>query len=152
MKETIRIISLFEKLYEGSPWIDVNINHTLTNISAKQASTRIFAKSNTIWEIVNHLISWRLNVLKRIQGEIIKTPENNYFEPVNDNSDAAWIKTLKEFKDSQQKWINCLVDFRSGDFSKVYPNNQMTYYEHIHGILQHDAYHLGQITLLAKFS
>ena len=33
---------------------------------------------------------------------------------------------------------------------KVYPNNGMSYYEHIQGIIQHDAYHLGQIVLLAK--
>jgi uncharacterized damage-inducible protein DinB len=26
----------------------------------------------------------------------------------------------------------------------------MTYYEHIQGIIQHDAYHLGQIVLLSK--
>ena len=151
MKETKRIISLFEKLYEGSPWIDVNITASLANISAQQAATRVFPKSNTIWEIVNHLISWRLNVLKRIQGKVIKTPENNYFAPVVDTSDAAWIKTQQKFKKAQQQWINCLEDFKADNFSTVYPNNEMNYYEHIHGILQHDAYHLGQIKMLAKY-
>lgn len=151
MKETNRIISLFEKLYEGSPWLDVNIATTLANISAQQAATRVFIKSNTIWEIVNHLISWRLNVLNRIKGKVIRTPENNYFEPVIDTSDTAWIKTGKKFNDTQKQWINCLKDLKAEDFSKVYQNNQLTYYEHIHGILQHDAYHLGQIKLLAKY-
>ena len=151
MRETTRIISLFEKLYEGSPWIDVNITDTLRSISAQQAATRALPKSNTIWEIVNHLISWRLNVLKRIQGKVIKTPESNYFETVTDTSDAAWVKTMKKFKDSQKQWINYLKDFKAENFSKVYPNNQMTYFEHIHGMLQHDAYHLGQIKLLAKY-
>jgi len=151
MRETTRIISLFEKLYEGSPWIDVNITDTLRSISAQQAATRALPKSNTIWEIVNHLISWRLNVLKRIQGKVIKTPESNYFETVTDTSDEAWVKTMKKFKDSQKQWINCLKDFKAENFSKVYPNNQMTYFEHIHGMLQHDAYHLGQIKLLAKY-
>src|SRR5436189_3736747 len=112
MKETKRIISLFEKLYEGSPWIDINITATLANITAQQAATRVFPKSNTIWEIVNHLISWRLNVLKRIQGKVIKTPENNYFEPVVDSSDAAWIKTQQKFRKAQQQWIICLEDFK----------------------------------------
>jgi len=151
MKETKRIIGLFEDLYEGDPWIDVNITGTLKNISAQQAATRVLDRSNTIWEIVNHLISWRLNVLKRIQGKVIKTPENNYFETVTDTSEAAWAKTLKKFDDSQKQWISCLEDLRSKYFSTVYPTNQMTYYEHIHGILQHDAYHLGQISLLVKY-
>ena len=151
MKETKRIISLFEKLYEGSPWIDVNLSGALSGITAKQASTRVFDKYNSIWEIVNHLISWRLNVLKRVQGKLIKTPDNNYFENVIDNSDAAWKKTLQKLDGSQKQWLQFLDSLKSDNFSKIYPNNQMNYYEHIHGILQHDAYHLGQITLLIKY-
>ena len=151
MKETKRITSLFEKLYEGSPWIDVNLSGALLEITAKQASTRVFDKYNSIWEIVNHLISWRLNVLKRVQGKFIKTPDNNYFENVIDNSDAAWKKTLQKLDGSQKQWLQFLDSFKSDNFSKIYPNNQMNYYEHIHGILQHDAYHLGQITLLIKY-
>ena len=151
MKETKRITSLFEKLYEGSPWIDVNLSGALLEITAKQASTRVFDKYNSIWEIVNHLISWRLNVLKRVQGKLVKTPDNNYFENVIDNSDAAWKKTLQKLDGSQKQWLQFLDSFKSDNFSKIYPNNQMNYYEHIHGILQHDAYHLGQITLLIKY-
>ena len=151
MKETKRITSLFEKLYEGSPWIDVNLRGVLSEITPKQASTRVLGKYNSIWEIVNHLISWRLNVLKRVQGKLIKTPDNNYFENVIDNSDAAWKKTLQKLDGSQKQWLQFLDSFKSDNFSKIYPNNQMNYYEHIHGILQHDAYHLGQITLLIKY-
>ena len=40
--------------------------------------------------------------------------------------------------------------FDESDFDKIYPSNKMSYYEHIHGIIQHDAYHLGQIVLLTK--
>ena len=152
MKETKRIAGLFEKLYDGSPWIDVNLRETLAGISAKKAASRISNNSNSIWEIVNHLISWRLNVLKRVQGKDIKTPGNNYFENIIDTSDPAWKQTLKKLDDSQTQWLVFLNSFKSADFSKVYPNNQMTYYEHIHGIIQHDAYHLGKISFLIKYS
>ncbi len=148
MKETKRIISLFEKLYEGNPWIDVNIAQTLHSISSQQASVRILDKSNSIWEIVNHMISWRLNVLKRIGGRVIKTPDNNYFQPVTDKSDSAWLKTVEKFKDTEEKWIEMLKHFKAKYFSNTYSKNGLTYYEHIHGIIQHDAYHLGQIRLI----
>ena len=151
MKETKRIAGLFENLYAGSPWIDVTIKDKLANITAKDAAAHPLDKCNSIWQIVNHLISWRLNVLKRVQGEVITTPSNNYFEEVADISDAAWKLTLQQLEESQEKWIAFLESFKSEDFSKVYPNNQMDYYEHIHGIIQHDAYHLGQIVLLAKY-
>jgi len=152
MKETKRIIKLFEDLYEGSPWIDVTIMGTLENITAEQAAKRVLAKHNSIWEIVNHLVMWRLTVLQRMQGTVVVFPDNNYFEPVKDTSESAWKTTLEKFNDSQQKWIDFLKTFSENDFEKLVQNKTMTYYEHIHGIIQHDAYHLGQITLLAKIT
>jgi uncharacterized damage-inducible protein DinB len=150
MKETERIKKLLEDLYEGSPWIDVNIIGTLEKITAEQAAKRVLTKCNSIWEIVNHLISWRLNVLQRIQGKVIKTPGNNYITPIEDPSPPAWKNTLKQLNDSQTQWIKFLETMKEEDFTKIYPGNGMTYYEHIHEIIQHDAYHLGQITLLVK--
>ncbi|HEX9826228.1 MAG TPA: DinB family protein [Flavobacteriaceae bacterium] len=150
MTEQQRLISLFEKLYNGSPWIDVNLVSVLEPITATQASQRVLPNCNTIWEITNHLIAWRQNVLQRVNGKIIKTPSSNYFEPVKDTSDQAWHHTLELLKETQEQWIRFLKNFQTSQFETLYEVNKMTYYEHIQGILQHDCYHLGQIVLLAK--
>jgi len=150
MKETERIAKLFEDLYNSTPWIDVNLLGTLKRISAKQASKKISPNWNSIWEITNHIISWRENVLERVQGRVLQTPADNYFSEIRETTENDWKETLKKLEDSQQQWLQVLKEFNEDNFSKIYPNNQMTYYEHIHGILQHDAYHLGQIVLLAK--
>ncbi|HPH84699.1 MAG TPA: DinB family protein, partial [Ferruginibacter sp.] len=63
---------------------------------------------------------------------------------------AAWKKTLERLEASQQSWLDYLERLNTGSLNKIYPGNNMTYYEHIQGILQHDAYHLGQIVLLLK--
>lgn len=152
VKETERIASLLSNLYRGHPWLEVTLLETLQTISAKQASAKLFPNGNSIWEILNHLISWRFAVLQRVRGEITNTPENNYFEPQTDISEAAWLNTLKKLDDSQKEWILFLKGCNDGSLEKEYPGNGLTYYEHIHGILQHDAYHLGQIVLLAKYS
>jgi uncharacterized damage-inducible protein DinB len=150
MTETERIKSLFEKLYNGDPWIGVSIVSTLSKLSGDQAAKRPLATCNTIWEIVNHMVSWRLNVSRRVQGELMTTPQSNYVEPISDASEAAWKKSLSNFETTQKQWLALLTDFPVSDFEKVYPPNQMNYYEHIQGMLQHDAYHLGQIVLLSK--
>ncbi len=79
MKETNRIVKLFEDLYNGSPWIDVTIMDTLKNISAEQAAKKVIPGRNSIWQIINHMIAWRENVLLRVQGNEMVTPNNNYF-------------------------------------------------------------------------
>lgn len=150
MTERDRIKKLFRDLYSGDPWIDVTLDGTLQNIEAEKAAKKISAERNSIWQIVNHLISWRQNVLRRLEGEEIITPQNNYFEPVNDTSEEAWHSTLAKLEDTQRQWVSFLENFDEGRFSRVYADSHTTYYELIHGILQHDAYHLGQIVLLSK--
>ena len=150
MQETKRITKLFTDIYNGSPWIDVNLTDTLSKLTAAQSANRPIPQCNTIWEIVNHLIQWRQNVLQRVQGKVIKTPSHNYFQKVKDTSPKAWKTTLNDLAGSQKQWLDFLKKFDENDFEKVYPNNGMTYYEHIQGIIQHDAYHLGQIVMLSK--
>lgn len=150
MKETQHITKLFEDLYDGDPWIDVTILGVLRNISPQQAAKKMAPGRNSIWQIVNHIISWRENVLLRVQGNVINTPNNNYFTEIADISETAWQQSLERLQNSQQQWITFLKHFDESDFDKMYPGNKMSYYEHIHGIIQHDAYHLGQIVLLTK--
>ena len=150
MRDNNSIKQLFEELFDGDPWLDINIITTLQNINAVKASTRTSPFPNSIWEIVNHIIDWRLNVLKRVKGKVLKTPNTNYFKKVTNTSQQDWEETIERLKDSQSQWIKFLKEVDPNTFSNVYLNNGMTYYQHIHGIIQHDAYHLGQIVLLAK--
>lgn len=150
MKETFRITKLLDDLYSGDPWIDVSVEATLKNISASQALKRISSKSNSIWEIVNHLINWRLAILQRVQGVIFSSPDNNFFKPVADTSEEAWLESLQQFDATQHQWKELLANFDDDDFNKTYSISDQSYYELIHGIIQHDAYHLGQIVLLSK--
>ena len=108
MTESELLLDLFGNLYDGHPWIDVTLVGVLENIPAEKAQKRVLNNCNTIWEIVNHLIQWRKNVLQRVQGITLKTPGNNYFEHVQDTSETAWKNTLSELADTQSNgWISC---------------------------------------------
>ncbi|MEO6232404.1 MAG: DinB family protein [Ferruginibacter sp.] len=111
MKETVRITKLLDDLYSGDPWIDVSVKGTLKNISATQAVKRMSAKTNSIWEIVNHLVNWRLAVLQRVQGVVFPSPDHNFFEPVADISEKAWHDTLQSFDATQEAWNKLLANF-----------------------------------------
>ncbi|RUT69163.1 DinB family protein [Flavobacterium cupreum] len=150
MSENKRISNLYQSIYNGEPWLEVTLDDTLKNVSAEQAYRKINPNLNTIWEIVNHLIQWRRNILRRVQGETVTTPDHNYFVPVLDSSEAAWEQSLQSLAKSQELWSAFFEDFKDSDLEKIYPGNNQTYYEHIHGIIQHDVYHLGQIVILKK--
>lgn len=150
MKETARLQKMFADLYDGDPWLDVTFVGTLSSLTAQQAAHKPSPDWNSIWEITNHLIAWRDNVLQRVNGKTLKSPADNYFNPVTNTSESAWQQTLKKLDDSQHAWLSFLGQMRQDQMENVYPTNHMTYADHIHGIIQHDAYHLGQIVMLAK--
>lgn len=150
MSENIRISNLYQSIYNGNPWLEVTLANTLKDVSANQAYRKVNPNLNTIWEITNHLIQWRRNILKRVEGETVTTPDHNYFVPVLDSSEAAWEQSLQNLAKSQELWNSFFENFDDADLDKIYVNNGHTYYEHIHGIIQHDIYHLGQIVILKK--
>ena len=90
-------------------------------------------------------------VLKRLGGKILATAPDNYMEPITDQSALAWKKTLTKLTGTQKAWNRFLENVDTITFSKIYPGNGMDHYKHIHGILQHDAYHLGQIRMMLKY-
>jgi uncharacterized damage-inducible protein DinB len=150
MKEKLRIKKLFEDLFDGDPWLDVTLMGTLGSIGAEQAAKKQANLPNSIWEIVHHVIHWRQNVLQRVQGQVIETPPDNYFRPIADPSLANWQHCIAELGRSQEHWLQFLEEMDEAQFDTPYAANNKTNYEHIHGIIQHDAYHLGQIVLMAK--
>lgn len=150
MKDHEQLAKNFSDLFDGSSWIDVNIMSTLDEITAKQAATKPFPDFNSIWEIVNHMISWRETVLKRIFGENVESPEHNYFTSIRDRSENAWLKTKERFHESQTKWLEAITEMKIKDLSTKHDFNTFSNYDLVQGIFQHDAYHLGQIRLMKK--
>ena len=150
MKETERITKLFEEIYDGDSWVGVSLVDTLKNISGEKAAKKIRSNWNSIWEIVVHIISWRDNVLQRVNGAITHEPDDNYIRPVEDPSEKEWQKVSLALKNSQEEWISFLTQMNDEDLEKIYQGNNSSYYKNIHGIVQHDTYHLGQIVILAK--
>ncbi|MCX6151103.1 MAG: DinB family protein [Ignavibacteriales bacterium] len=150
MEEFKRISKIFSNLYNGSSWIEVTILGTLKSISSEKAFTKPVNGLNSIWEIVNHVVSWRETVLKRLKGEQKIFPDNNYFETVTDNSNQAWQQTLDRFEKSNLEWVGFFTEINDSTFAKQYDKVEYSFFELIMGILQHDTYHLGQIVLLKK--
>jgi uncharacterized damage-inducible protein DinB len=142
-------IKLLEDHFGGDPWIDVTIIGELNSLSAKKAAAKT-GSLNSIWEIVNHMISWRKALISRVKGKAVKYSENNFIDEVIDKSQAAWKNTISNFRKSQDDIISYLKKNDDKLLENVSPTSGYTYYELVMAILIHDSYHLGQIVLIKK--
>jgi uncharacterized damage-inducible protein DinB len=144
-----QLIKLFKDHFNGEPWLDINIIDTLKSINAQQAAFKN-GDTNSIWQIVQHMIQWRNANLQRVQGIITPAPDNNFVQAITDVSDAAWQATQQALEESQKAILKFLMSTDEQILNKVYDPNGFTNYAHLQGLQQHDAYHLGQIVLLKK--
>lgn len=89
-------------------------------------------------------------LLKRLKGNVISAPEDNFIGIIKDTSEESWRRSKEDLEETQQEWKDFLDGLSDKDLEMIYPGNGESYYYHIQGLIQHDAYHLGQIVLLSK--
>ena len=154
MSETHRINSQLKRAYQGEAWHGPSLRELLDGVTAAQAAARPIANAHSIWELVNHIIAWEQIVRQRLEGETLnEIPNEMNFPPVSDNGEDAWQATLRALEASNQALRNSIKQMgQAGDakLEETVPGMAYTNYFMLHGAIQHDLYHAGQIALLKK--
>ena len=124
---------------------------------AELAAARPIENAHSIWEIVLHVVGWKSVVRQRIEGKPVRIPEEGDWPAVNDISKSAWRMTLAKLEqrhDELMKVVQSLTDERLEDILITEHSREtgrgVSCYITLHGVLQHDLYHAGQIALLKK--
>lgn len=150
MTEVKRIQDQLKRAFEKDAWHGPAVMEVLTGVTAKQAAARSIPNAHSIWEITLHISGW-VGVLKsRVEGKWMDLPEEGDWPSVEDASPAAWEKTLKLLNTRHaglQIAISKLSDKKLG---KPIAKGKSTFYASLHGIIQHDLYHAGQMAVLKK--
>jgi uncharacterized damage-inducible protein DinB len=153
--ELIRIIDLLNVSYESQEaWHGPSLVETLRGVTPDMAGRRLTPNTHTIAELVFHITSWRIFTTKKMQGDAefdILTPEKNFGSFPNKIDDFEWEALQMELSLSQEELVNEL-DKRDDDefLEDIVPGRDYTYYDLLHGIINHDVYHAGQVMILKK--
>ncbi|MBC7921502.1 MAG: DinB family protein [Ferruginibacter sp.] len=155
--ESQRIIHLLKNTYDGTPWYGPSVKALLSGVTAAQAKVRPLANGHTIGEIVGHVTAWREFTWHKLQGRHggpeanfdIHTPQQDW-PTAERTSPADWQARLSQLETSQQQLIRSLEALSDHELAITVPGRKYALYVLLHGIIQHDAYHAGQIALLKK--
>ncbi len=142
--------------YEGVAWHGSSLKENLEGITTKQAFQRPLPSFHNIAELVVHLINWRNFVIQKLQGNAdfsIELDTSADWAVLNEESEEVWQNALERLEKSQETLLALLKNTEDQILSQKVKSNQAehTYYVMLHGIIQHDTYHNGQIALLKKW-
>lgn len=147
MESIERISSLLTKTFEKTPWYGPSVTMSLENLTQEEALQKL-PGSHSVIELVNHMIAWRTFVTERLLGnDDFSVGEHENFPTSND-----WPATMQSLRTSQEKLLAALKITPEDKLGQLvpHPTYKYTFYTMLHGIIQHDIYHIGQINLIRK--
>lgn len=150
MTETERIADQLERGFSGDAWHGDPLLKILEGVTAKQAAATPIRNAHSIWEIVNHLRAWRPTVEARLSGQVRELAGAADWPPVTDKSDTAWRDCVRDLIHRHESFIKAVRAFPESKLNDPAPNRDHSYYVMLHGMVQHDLYHAGQIAMLKK--
>lgn len=150
MSEKKRTLELLDRAYRAQAWHGPALLETLAGVGAALAAKRPLKGAHTIWELVNHVASWNEIVALRLSGEVPKvTPEWN-FPPSPRPTPAAWKAAQRRLARSQVKFRQAVAAFPEAKLGRRRPRATSSWNVLIHGQIQHQLYHAGQIAMLRR--
>jgi len=157
MTEIGRILDQHARAFDGDPWYGFPLMKLLSGVTAKTAAARPIPRAHTIWEIVLHIAAWESAALERLQSGFVALPEEGDWPECAASDEDAWQRTLNHLKHTHGRLHEILsrlhsdrLDDMLGAERDLTTGGGYSVGGTLHGIIQHNVYHSGQIAILRK--
>lgn len=148
--EISRMIKMMQNIFDGAAWHGASVMEIIGKIDAKDAFQES-AHIHRICELVQHIIAWRTFAIKRLEGDAkYEVTQQENWKDFRIQNEAAWERIKTSLVESQEALITALSSTTDDRLTDIVENKAYDYYTLIHGVMQHDLYHLGEIALLAR--
>lgn len=157
MREIDRILDQLERAYDGDAWYGPSLRSALDGVNVRTATARPLTQAHTIAEIVRHVTAWTREITRRLRIGIAQDPADGDWPEAAVADEAAWTAVIDALDGAHADLVKMItllpdteLDDRIGDVRDRALGSGVSRYVTLHGLVQHYAYHAGQISLLRK--
>ncbi len=148
--ETSRLADQLERSFRGGAWHGPSLEEALDGVDAATAAARI-GEAHSIAELTGHVAFWIDAARRRMAGEeIVNVPPEVDFPPDGAKDEPAWRATLAGLEQAHRRLHAALLALDDAELDGAVSGSDPTVRGQLLGILQHNAYHAGQIVVLKK--
>jgi uncharacterized damage-inducible protein DinB len=141
----------------GDPWYGTAVLRILDGIDADKAAAHPIENAHSIWELVLHMTAWVSEVKRRLDGGTHGEPLAGDWPAIGATTPDAWNEAVSTLRKAHADLSRTLAASPDAVLARQVAGGQIdasgrpiTLYQTVVGILQHDAYHGGQIAMLKK--
>jgi hypothetical protein len=135
-------------VHEGNNWTEVNLAHTLHDVTLAEAITQTAASPNTIAALVRHLTFWNRVLARRAQGLATEIGPANGFDGPLLRTEADWLAVRADLWQSAHELAAAIRQVPDTTLTEPILPGYSTTYKNLQGSVEHLHYHLGQLVVL----
>jgi hypothetical protein len=148
MTEIERIARMFRQTFEGKPYYGPSVLGALVGVTAEVAAQKPVRDAHSIWEIVLHLVVELQYALEVVEGTA--GPYGGTWPQVVATTEAAWEEAVAELKSANRALVRAIRKFDDSILEQKPVHVRGPFYTMLHGTMQHNIYHAGQIAILKR--
>lgn len=155
MKKEIEFyITEFESIYDGEPFYGKPLMAVLKEADPKSVFKKQNEKGHSAFEVLEHILAWRDLLVKRLNGDIqsnIKIDSEADWPALPEKQTInEWNALVRKVQQNQKEIITGLSKYDDTAIDKNFAGSAYPLRTFLHGQIQHDIYHIGQIALALK--
>jgi len=154
MSEIKRIIDQFRRAFDGEAWHGPAVLSLLSDVTAVQAAAHPVAGTHSIWELVLHIGTWENACKRRLEGDPAQLTDDEDWMAISQFSEAEWERTKEKLVATHEELLSAIAKVDESRLDRPIIEGasfqSSSVYVTLHGVVQHDLYHAGQIALLKK--
>ncbi len=146
-----QLSKLFSDTYEGQAWHGPSLKAVVDGVSAAEAVQQPGHGVHSIVEFTHHAAYWMMLVRKWISGVDAAPDQETSWGSSESTPEVAW-QAAKDSLAREYESLKTAIDAFPGEKlgTVAHPESGLTFYTLFHGIIDHNIYHAGQISLLKK--
>ena len=150
MNEIERIKDQLSRAFDGDSWTGPSVMEVLKDIEPEKAASKPIPNAHSIREIVEHMNSTIKNVIRRLKGDKTPLTDEEDWPKIADTGKQSWNDLINRLKASHNELLAEIAKLKPEQLNEPILEGFSSYYVTLHGLVQHNQYHLGQISILKK--
>ena len=131
-------------------WHGSAVEELLKDVDHHAAGSRPILNAHSIWELVLHLTVWAGVALRRAQGEKVNPSDAEDWPLPADLDAEGWARDRGRLTDAHKALSAFAAGLSESQLEGQVAGQDYPLRAMLHGVVEHDCYHGGQIALLRK--
>jgi uncharacterized damage-inducible protein DinB len=144
------LASQLERTITGPTWHGNALGELLADVTAAEARAHPISGAHSIAELAAHLTAWTVICLRRLEGETGEATDAEDWPAPEASTEAQWRASVRRLGEQYAAVARATRKLPESTLLAMLPGRDHTAADMLQGLVEHGAYHGGQIALLKK--